>query len=255
MAARPAARAVVAVAGVAWALAAGDCAAQVSEGSGEIGKLRHDFQRRIDDRTRYFSTLSYQGYLSPEELTGDGQELVVKGGMSWDAREWLRLEAGAGAYNTWRDDAHDLFELRLWQAATFDWPEVHGLRRWVVRHRFMLEERYKHSDQTQTSLRGRYRLSFSLPVNRYTVEPGAFYLPVEGELFWDGGSNEVELFADKATVAAGLGFQINKGWAVELRYSWQESRATVDGGFTRDDDIIELRVKSTVRIIDYLKSR
>jgi hypothetical protein len=42
----------------------------------------------------------------------------------------------------------------------------------------MLEERFQQSDDRDTSLRGRYRLSFTIPINRYTVQPGALYMPV-----------------------------------------------------------------------------
>jgi hypothetical protein len=98
-------------------------------------------------------------------------------------------------------------------------------------------------------------LSFTVPINRYTVQPGALYMPVEGELFWNPGDGSAELFANRATVTAGLGYQFNKGWAVEVRYVWQESRRAINTDFSRDDNIIELRVKSTTRILDYLKSR
>lgn len=119
----------------------------------------------------------------------------------------------------------------------------------------MLEERFQHSDDWETSLRGRYRLSFTIPINRYTVEPGTLYMPLEGELFWDITGDRAELFSNRHKVSAGLGFQFNKDWAVEARYLWQESRGTINEEFSLDDDIIELRIKSTIRIVDYLKSR
>ncbi len=97
-----------------------------------------------------------------------------------DARQ---REGAVGLYCTWRPDISDIFEVRLWQAATFDWPDVtEGLRRYVVHHRFMLEERFKNVDDYDIKLRGRYRLSFSYPINRYTVQVGAFYLPDDHRL-------------------------------------------------------------------------
>ena len=238
------------------ALLAADCGhAQTDPDDQEIGRLRYDYQRGIGERMRVFSTVSYEQQLEPDDVLGDRKKSILKGGVSYNSKEWLRLEAGVGTYYSWRDDVDDLFEVRLWQAATFDWPEVRALARWVVHHRFMLEERFQHSDDWDTSFRGRYRLSFTIPINRYTIEPGAFYMPLDGELFWDITGDRGELFANRYKVSAGLGLQFSKGWAVEARYMWQESRDTVTEKFSVGDDIIELRIKSTLRIVDYLKSR
>ena len=49
-----------------------------------------------------------------------------------------------GFYYTWRQGLDNIFEARLWQAATVDWPDVTGgLRRYVIHHRFMREERFR----------------------------------------------------------------------------------------------------------------
>lgn len=236
-------------------LATGAVRAQADADDNDIGRLRYDYQRGIGERMRAFSTVSYEQRLESEDPLSDRKKAVLKGGVSYNSKNWLRLEAGVGMYYSWRENIDDLFEIRLWQAATLDWPEVRALARWVVHHRFMVEERFQHADGWETSFRGRYRLSFTIPINRYTVEPGAVYMPVEGELFWDIDDNETELFADRERLTAGLGYQFSSDWAAELRYVWQESRAAVTDDFSRDDSIIELRVKSTIRIRDYLKIR
>lgn len=236
-------------------LAAEPCGAQADPEDNEIGRLRYDYQRGIGDRMRAFSTASYEQRLESEDPLSDRKKAVLKGGVSYNSKDWLRLEAGLGTWYSWRENTDDLFEVRLWQAATFDWPEVRALARWVVHHRFMLEERFQHADDWETSFRGRYRLSFTIPVNRYTVEPGALYMPIEGELFWDIDDNDTELFANRERVTAGLGYQFNKDWAAEVRYVWQDSRPTTTDAFSSDDDIIELRIKSTIRVLDYLKVR
>ncbi|MGE0626117.1 MAG: DUF2490 domain-containing protein [Pseudomonadales bacterium] len=229
--------------------------AQEASVPNDIGKVRYEYQRRLSDRLRGFGGSSYQQLLSGDTPLGSGEKLTLDGGVSYSGTEWMRLEAGVGTDYTWREGVEDLFEFRLWQAITIDWPEVRALARWVVHHRFMIEERFQFSDDDQASLRGRYRLAFAVPINRYTVEPGAFYLPVAGELYWDIGNNDVELFTNKATVMAGIGYQINKTWAAEFRYRWEESRDTVGGDITRNDNMLELRIKTTRRIVDYLKSR
>ena len=120
----------------------------------------------------------------------------------------------------------------------------------------MIEERFRYTTDWTSSLRGRYRLSFALPINRYTVEPGAFFLPFSAEYFTDlAGENFQELFASEAELTVGLGYMINKLWTAELRYVKQSSRDNVDGDIHIDNNIIEFRLKTTVRILDYMKSR
>lgn len=230
------------------------CRAQANDGQ-DIARIRYDHQHSIGELTRAFGTTTYEERLSSDDSSGTQKKATLRGGVSYTAKDWLRLEAGVGTYYSWREGTDDLFEARLWQAATIDWPEVHARTRWVVHHRFMLEERFQRTDEWQDSLRGRYRLSISVPINRYTVEPGAWYVPIEGEWFWDFGEQQSDHFADRERATVGVGWQLSKFWATELRYVWQESRSGVDGAYSRDDNVIELRVKSTVRILDYLKGR
>jgi len=215
----------------------------------------YDYRQRIDDRTRGFGSLGYEELLDEERLFGAWTQLVAKGGVSYDATERIRLEAGLGMYYKWLSGATDRFEVRPWQAVTFDWPEIRALARWVVHHRFMLEERFIETTEWDASLRMRYRLAFSIPVNRHTVEPGAFYIPMWAEFYGDLSQNEQELYADKARYSAGLGYVFNKTWTAELSYSLQQSRDSVGADVQFDDNIIQLKIKTTVRIRDYLKSR
>ena len=60
-------------------------------------------------------------------------------------------------------------------------------------HRFRLEERYRKTEDWDFALRFRYRLAFSIALNRYTVEPGAFYVPLKAELFVPLGDDIEEL--------------------------------------------------------------
>ena len=53
-------------------------------------------------------------------------------------------------------------------------------------------------------MRGRYKLSFAYPLNRYTLEVGSFYLPLAAEFFTNSG-NEGELFGSSARFTLGLG--------------------------------------------------
>ena len=105
------------------------------------------------------------------------------------------------------------------------------------------------------ALRFRYRLAFSIPVNRHTIEPGAFYLPLKAEFAVPIGAEVEELFAQRTRFTAGFGYVFNKNWTTELLYMWQRSRDTSGTDFQMTDQFIEFRIKTHLRIRDMLKSR
>lgn len=218
--------------------------------------LRYEHRQRINDNTRAFGNIRYEELVDPDQRFGYWRKLAATGGVSYDLSKRIRAEGGLGFYQTWYPDTSDLFEARTWQAITLDWPEISTARaKWVVHHRFMLEERFQKSDSWSFSLRGRYRLAFTVPFNRSTVEPGAFFLPMSAEFFINPQTNDQELFANKSRLTAGLGYVLNKTWTVELRYAWQKQRDTLGADFEANGNIIDLRFKTNVRIRDYLKSR
>ena len=151
----------------------------------------------------------------------------------------------------------DLFELRLWQAATLDWPDSLGKwRRFVFSHRLMLEERFTKTTDWESTVRLRYRFATTYPINKYSLEPGAFYAPLNVEFFYTPGDDDVqELFSEQARVTAGLGYVLNQTWSVELRYTRQRSRDTITEEIHTTDNIFDLRFRTSIRIRDLLKSR
>jgi len=218
--------------------------------------LGYEYQRRVKDRLRGFGTLVYEELYDPDRLFGAENQLKTTGGVSYDLKKRIRLEAGLGLYYTYQPDRHDTFETRLWQAATFDWPDSLGLvRRYVLHHRFRLEERFKNTTDWSFAARLRYRLSFKIPINKYTLEPGGFYAPLQAEFYIPLGSEIQEFYAQQALYSAGIGYVFNKAWTLELRYARQNSRDTIGANLETTEQFIELRLKSSFRIVDLLKSR
>lgn len=235
--------------------AGGQLHAQDSIDAGNNAKLVYQYQKRVKEKLRHFGDWKYEELLESGEIFGPSETLSTFSGVSYDLNQRIRIEGALGLYYTWQQSLDDIFEARLWQAATFDWPDVTGgFRRYVVHHRFMLEERFKDSNDWDMKLRGRYRLSFSYPINRYTLEPGVFYLPLAAEFYTNSG-NEGELFGASAKFTAGVGYVLDKIWSLELRYTREESRDTVDGDFQVSNNIFEFRAKTSFLIRDLLKSR
>jgi len=104
-------------------------------------------------------------------------------------------------------------------------------------------------------MRLRYRLDTKIPLNTYTLEPGAIYLPLAIELFADLIDEVPEFFAKRNRASIGLGYVMNKNWTLDLRFHRQRSRSTIDEDFTRSGHVIDFTVKSSFRIRDLVKGR
>jgi hypothetical protein len=218
--------------------------------------LGYEYQRGIKEHLRGFGNLVYEEHYHPDFLFGEQNQVSTTGGVSYDVSKRFRIEGGLGLYNTYRPNHENTFETRLWQAATLDWPDSLGVvRRYVLHHRFKLEERFRRTGDWSFALRFRYRLAFKFALNRYTVEPGAFYVPFKAEFYVPVGDDLEELFAERARYSVGLGYVFDKAWTLELRYARQRLRDTIDADLRTTDHLIELRIKSSFRIVDLLKGR
>ena len=104
-------------------------------------------------------------------------------------------------------------------------------------------------------MRLRYRLDTKIPLNKYTLEPGAFYLPLAVEFFADLIDEVPEFFAKRNRASIGLGYVMNKNWTLDLRFHRQRSRSTIEEDFTRSGHVIDFTVNSSFRIRDLVKGR
>ncbi len=218
--------------------------------------MAYQHQQKVGERTRVFSSLGYEELLSSEDFWGEWNKLYVTGGGSYDLGKRFRVAAGVGLYYSFLPDVDDLFELRLWQEGTAFWPDSPGkVRRLVLTHQLRLEERVTESDAWTFSVRLRYRLETKIPLNRYTLEPGCVYVPLAGELFADLVGETEGYFSQKNRLSVGLGYVINKTWTVDLRYHREGSRTTTEEDFGVSSNVIDIMVKTSVRIRDLAKGR
>jgi len=218
--------------------------------------LSFQTQRKIGEKTRVFGTLGYEELMSNERFFGEWTKLYVNGGGSYDLGQRFRVAGGVGLYYTYQPEIADLFEFRLWQEGTAYWPDSPGaVRRLVFTHRLRLEERATESERWVFAMRLRYRLDTKIPLNKYTLEPGAFYLPLAVEFFADLIDEVPEFFAKRNRASIGLGYVMNKNWTLDLRYHRQRSRSTIEEDFTRSGHVIDFTVNSSFRIRDLVKGR
>ena len=218
--------------------------------------LGYSVRYRLKERLRAFATTIYEQKTAAGEFLGTQNEFDLYGGLVHDLEEWFRVEGGLGYYYIHRDEVSDGNEMRLWQSGTLDWPESLGkVRRFVVHHRFRLEERFRHEVEWNFALRFRYRLGFAFPFNRYTVEPGAFFAPFTTEFYLPLGEDIEGFFTQQLRFTVGIGYVFDENWKAELRYAWQQSRDTRDQDLQLSKHFIEFRVSTAIRITDLIKAR
>jgi hypothetical protein len=218
--------------------------------------LSFQHQRKVSEKTRVFSSLGYEELTSRESFWGEWNKLYVNGGASYDLGERFRVAGGVGLYYTYQTGIADVFEFRMWQEGTAFWPDSPGaVRRLVFVHRLRLEERITEAVGWGFALRVRYRLDTKIPLNKYTLEPGVFYVPLAVEFFGDLTDPAPEFFAKTNRLTVGMGYVINQNWTVDLRFHRQGSRSTINEDFKTSGNVIDFAVKSSFRIRDLVKGR
>ena len=218
--------------------------------------LSFQHQHKVGEKTSVFGTLGYEELMSTERFFGEWTKLYVNGGGSYDLGKRFRVAGGVGLYYTYQPAIADIFEFRLWQEGTAFWPDSPGaVRRLVFVHRLRLEERVTEAERWAFAMRLRYRLDTKIPLNKYTLEPKAFYLPLAAEFFADLIDEAPELFGNRSRLSVGLGYVINQNWTLDFRYHWQRSRSTINEDFKTSGNVIDFTVKSSFRIRDLVKGR
>jgi hypothetical protein len=220
--------------------------------------VQYEYQYRITDKLRGSWDLGYRELVSAEDILGKWSRLHTRGNYLFVHRNWVTFEGGLGGYYTFSENLSDLFELRTWQGAVLFWPATRlAGREFDLRHRFRLEQRWIRQEDTgekDFGFRLRYRLASFIPLNRSTIEEGAWYMPLMGEAFTELGGDSPDYFAERLRLSIGLGHVLSNNWTLEFRYTAQKSRDTVQGRFKTTDHILDLRIRTAVRLRDMLPS-
>ena len=233
-------------------LGADRLAAQESSHTDIQGWVEYQWRRQANEKLRVNWRLGYREAFSTETI--DWSRLHLATVLGYQISPLVNLEGGLGGYYSFQDPARDVFELRTWQGVVLRWPEVRLPRRhFPLNHRLRLEQRWIDTagdSGTNFGMRLRYRLAIGIPLNGPEIEEKTYYLPLATEFFYDLRDDTEEPFAARARVTAGLGYVIGKNWAVELRYTGQRTRDTLTDTFETTDHILDLRIRTTLRIRD-----
>lgn len=122
-------------------------------------------------------------------------------------------------------------------------PEKRVLTRLLVR----LEQRNqlnRAEDVWSHSTRSRFRAESVIPINKSTMySDKLLYSVIDLEAFVVMDQDVEERFANRLRLRTGLGYRINYGLRLELMYTLQRSKNTLEGDFYTSDNIFRIRIK------------
>lgn len=229
---------------------------EIKESDAQIW-IQYDYQFRISEKWRGSWDVAYRELVSTEDVLGEWSRLHTRGLLNYVHTNWATFEGGIAGYYTFADDLSDLFEFRTWQGAILFWPVTKLAQRELdFRHRFRLEQRWIRQEETgerDFGFRIRYRLATFIPLNRAVIEEKTWYMPLMGEAFADLGGDSPDYFAERLRLSIGVGHVLSKNWTLEFRYTAQKARDTVLNRFMTTDHILDIRIRTGVRIRDMLR--
>ena len=165
------------------------------------------------------------------DTIGDLEQLLIRSGVTY------RPESLPGKYTlgyanitsgTFGSSSRTLREDRVYQEALF--PHRLG-ERVYVRHRLRYEQRWVDYQDFRT--RFRYGLFVDIPVNKTTLDKGAWYLSIYNEIFLNGehdiGLNKRVDTYDRNRFYGAVGYSISDNLKLQIGYMHQDAKAYQKG--------------------------
>lgn len=139
----------------------------------------------------------------------------IKGGIGYKLNKNLSFLLGTGRYATYSDGGNfvkpfDNEEFRIWQQVNMK----QHIGRLEIEHRYRAEQKWLTDGYRN---RFRYRLSAEVPLNKPETDPGAFFVNVYDEIFFN---NRVPHF-ERNRFFAGAGYIISPVTTVQAGYIYQ----------------------------------
>ena len=167
---------------------------------------------RFSDRWSMFT----EAQLRLWEVTSNVNEWFVRAAGHYDLSE--KAYVGLGFMydeSSPFDDGTEGTENRIYEQFTIK----HSWSRSVFEHRYRLEQRWKEdAGESSFSSRFRYRLQITTPLNRPTMEPGAWFFNFYDEIFLNFDS---ERTFDQNRMYAAAGHQFTSDSNLQIGMLWQ----------------------------------
>lgn len=176
---------------------------------------------RFSDRWSLFTEAQVRLF----EVASNLNETIVRAAGHYDLSPEAMVGLGYVRADTWpfydaNDGSRERIENRLYQqfAVSQTWARA------LFEHRFRLEQRwFEQDDETDYSNRGRYRLQVTIPLNRESMQPGAYFINTYNEIFVNFGGGERSFDQNRLYVAGGHQFTPDSN--LQLGLLWQARRS------------------------------
>lgn len=179
----------------------------------------------FSDRLQYSFSLDTELNAVPGGGPENGREIIwrnldLEAALSYDLTPDLNLAAGIQYRISAPEAPPRGAEWRPWQQLTL----INRARKFRLRHRFRLEERFVDAPGNPTSFdlrfRLRYRFSADFPLQGERLDPGEFYLNLSNELLTTASfDNGFFLWQNRSY--AGLGYQFSPRQRLEAAPEWR----------------------------------
>lgn len=200
---------------VVWLSALGAVPASAQDGQDELGTwLIYNGTLRFSDRWSVFTETQLRLY----QVSSDPQEAFVRVAGHYNLSSLALVGLGYSRIHSWpfidTSDA-DVAEDRIYQQFAIK----HSWGRAGFEHRYRLEERWiQRSGEDEFSFRARYRLQVTAPLNRSSMESGAYFINAYDEIFIN--FDTIRAFDQNRLYVAG-GLQFTTASNLQLGVLWQ----------------------------------
>lgn len=166
----------------------------------------------INKKWNWHNEVQYRNY----DFVGDLQQLLLRTGIGYNLSENNNNVLLGYAYVRSENYLADfdrkivVDENRIFQ----QFITRQNFGRFYLQHRFRFEERFI---KEKFEMRYRYFLSVNIPINKPTMDKGAFYFSVYNEIFLNG---QTPVF-DRDRLYGALGYVINKNLRIEAGFMRQ----------------------------------
>ncbi|MEN0047515.1 MAG: DUF2490 domain-containing protein [Bacteroidota bacterium] len=168
-------------------------------------------------------------------IGGDLEQLLLRSGFTYrpeNANALFTLGYANITTGEFGDGKETVVESRIYQEALL--PHKVG-NRFYLTHRFRYEQRWVENQDFRT--RYRYNLFLNVPLNKPSLQKGAFYVALYNELFINGqreiGQGRSVQFFDRNRTYLGLGHnlkdkvRVQLGWMKQTTVNWSKGQAQV----------------------------
>lgn len=163
----------------------------------------------------------------------------------YSVSDHLDLMGSIFAGTTYQNTAVTTAEIREMLGARVHFtPESRILSRCLVRFE-QRNQANRESGEWEHSTRTRVRAETIIPINKKSMYAGdkLWYALVDAEFFFVMDQNVQERFANRFRLRTGIGYRLNYSLRLELMYTLQQSRNTLESGYETTDNIFRIRVK------------